>query len=363
MCRALRRIALLFLFLFLAAPLAACDKSDSIVVVHVDVDPAVTGVIQLRAQVSNGGDGSTRMFPSTPATQAIAFPTSFSLSVPRDRTGALDVALDGLGDGGPVVAHGDGTVDLHVGDNVTMMITLQAGPSTCGNNQVDAGEECDDGDRLSAGDCDYLCHARAGGPGVGGRGGATGMAGTGGAGGTGGGARGGTGGGACRIELLTNGDFEAGETGWSSQSPDGRALIYRYADVDPTIAPPAQSVHIAWLGYDLISDTVVLSQAIAIPANAVSFTVSGSVYIQTDDSPSTQYDFAYVETLVGAFVDSEGTWSNIDRMSSWMPFSVTRPANNVAGASGTFQLRVMMDDGANTSFFFDNLSFAANVCP
>ena len=44
---------------------------------------------------------------------------------------------------------------VQVGDNVTMMITLHAGPSTCGNNQVDADEECDDGDRLSAGDCDF----------------------------------------------------------------------------------------------------------------------------------------------------------------------------------------------------------------
>jgi len=355
MRRALRCIA----FVMFAAPFAvACDKQDSIVVVHVDVDPGVAAVLQLRAQVSNGGDGATRLFPATPATQPIGFPTSFSLSVPRDRTGAFDIALDGLGDGGAVLAHGDGSVALHVGDNVTVAITLHDGPSPCGNNTVDTGEECDDGDRLSAGDCDYLCHTRSGGPGAGGQGG-----GTAGASGTGGGGRGGTGGGACRIELLTNGDFEAGATGWTAQSPDGRALIYSYTDVDPAIAPPAQSVHIAWLGYDLLSNTVVLSQPIAIPAGAVSFTVSGSVFIQTDDSHSTQYDFAYVETLVGAFVDSEGSWSNTDQGSSWVPFSVTRPAANVAGTNGIFRLRVTMDDGGNTSFFFDNLSFAVNVCP
>jgi len=32
-------------------------------------------------------------------------------------------------------------------------------------------------------------------------------------------------------------------------------------------------------------------------------------------------------------------------------------------ANGIFQMRVIMDDGGDTSFFFDNLSFLVNVCP
>jgi hypothetical protein len=167
---------------------------------------------------------------------------------------------------------------------------------------------------------------------------------------------------------LTNGNFEAGNAGWTVHSPNGRALIYLYSDVDPQIAPPAQSPHIAWLGYNQVNpdpanpDPVRLSQAIQIPANAKSFTVSGSVYIQTDDSPTTLFDFAYVETLVGAFIDPEGNWSNVDQGDAWMPFTVTHSAAGAAGASATFQLRVVMDDGANTSFFFDNLSFLVNTC-
>ena len=35
----------------------------------------------------------------------------------------------------------------------------------------------------------------------------------------------------------------------------------------------------------------------------------------------------------------------------------------VSGATATFQLRVFMDDGANTSFFFDTLSVVAHLCP
>jgi hypothetical protein len=390
---------------------AACDKSDSVVVVKVSADADVPNVMQLRAFISNAGEIQKRDFPMMPAATPIAFDTSFSLTVPRERTGALDIALDGLA-GDAVVANGAGTVDLHVGDNVTVTITLHADPSLCGNTQIDTGETCDDGDRYTNGTCDFQCQSIGGGPGAGGGGGNGGTAGTGGTGGTGGGAgtggvvgpggvagtgggagrggnggggrggngaggrggsggggRGGSGGATCMIDLLTNGDFEAGDTGWTSQSPNGRLLIYRYTEIDPSIAPPAQSIHFAWLGYDEVNPVgstpkfVVLSQQIQIPANALSFTVSGQVYIQTDDSQNMPYDFAYLETLSGTFVDSEKSWSNTDQAPAWVPFSVTHSAAGLQGASATFQIRVLMDDGANTSFFFDNLRFVANVCP
>jgi hypothetical protein len=208
--------------------------------------------------------------------------------------------------------------------------------------------------------------------GTAGRGGTSGTAGRGGTGGSAG--RGGTGGAAgrggssgCTIELLTNGNFEAGDTAWTSQtsSPpaNARPLVYLYTDIDPSIAPPTQSVHIAWIGYNETSATIQLSQPIQIPANAMSFTVSGSVFIQSSDSPTTLYDYAYVETLIGATIDPEGSWTNVDQgASAWLPFTVTHPAAGFAGSSGIFQIRVMMDDGADTNFFFDNLSFLVNVC-
>jgi hypothetical protein len=400
-----RRAVGIGLFLVAASVAPACDKSDSVVIVKVSADPDVANVFQLRAQVSNAGEGVTRLFPATAGGPAIVFETSFSLTVPRDRTGALDIALEGLDANEAAIANGATTIDLHVGDNVMVAITLHAGASLCGNGQIDTGEACDDSDRFSSGDCDYLCQSRTSGSGVGGNGGmagtsgaagtggAAGMGGTGMAGGGGGvtggggggasggasgrggsgnaGGRGGTGGaggrggtGGCTIELLTNGNFEAGNAGWTSQSSPAnpRALIYLYTDVDPDVAPPAESQHFAWLGHDVISTTVTLSQPIQIPANAVSFTVSGLLNIHTADDPNTQYDFAYVETLVGPFVDPEDSWSNVDQGSSWMPFSVTHPATGAAGTNATFQIRVMMDDGANTDFFFDNLSFLVNVC-
>ena len=99
--------------------------------------------------------------------------------MPRERTGALDIAIDGLDGGGAAVANGAGSVDLHVGDNVTVTITLHNGVSPCGNGQLDDGEGCDDGDRLSSGGCDYACQIGTSGPGGGGRGGAGGSGGAG----------------------------------------------------------------------------------------------------------------------------------------------------------------------------------------
>src|SRR4051812_28239415 len=103
--------------------------------------------------------------------------------------------------------------------------------------------------------------ARTDGSASGGASGTDAGAGTGGA-GTGG--RGGAAGaGSCHVELLTNGNFESGNVGWTA-SPSDRRLIYLFGEVNPTVVPPTVSDYIAWLGYDVVSQTVVLSQTIQI---------------------------------------------------------------------------------------------------
>ena len=57
------------------------------------------------------------------------------------------------------------------------------------------------------------------------------------------------------------------------------------------------------------------------------------------------------------------TWSNEDANTDWAPFTTFVDATGFAGRTVTFQLRVEMDDGVNTSFFFDSLSVTANLCP
>jgi hypothetical protein len=354
----MRRRAVSIGFLVVATSLAAaCDKSNSIVVVKVSAEAAVTGVYQLRAWVSNGGEGVMRSFPLTPAAQPIAFDTAFSLSLPRDRTGALDIALEGLdADGLVVVANGSATLDLRLGDNITVTITLQAGPSLCGNGVIDSGEACDDNDRYSNGDCDYLCQPRTGGPGVGGSGGMGGAAGTGMA-GTGG--TGGTGGRPCTIELLTSGDFDGSNTRWMQVS-NSRALIYDQSAV-PDVAPRTPP-RLAWLGFDAANMEPVLRQSIAIPADAVQVNISGYYRIETDESPCT-CDYAWVELNAGGTVTQLTEWTNENANTDWAFFSTFVNGTPIQGQNIFFQLHARMDDAVNTSFYFDSLSVTANVCP
>ena len=156
----------------LSAGLAlSCSQSDSIVIVNVEADSGLSDVMQLRATLSNAGMGDVRTFPQATTTAAVKFPTAFSISLSRSRTGPLDIALDGIGAGGDVVANGAETVAIDPGHTATVTITLHAGASLCGNGQVDPGEACDDGDRISSGSCDFLCQMISGGPGAGGDGG------------------------------------------------------------------------------------------------------------------------------------------------------------------------------------------------
>ena len=338
---------------FAAAAVAAaatCEKSDSIVVVTVAADQDVAGVVRLRAVTSNAGTGATRTFPAT-AVADITFPTTFSLTVPRDRTGALDIALEGLDYGDAVIANGADTVDLRGGDSVAVTITLRSGAPLCGNGQLDPGEDCDDGDRVSGGTCDFLCRTLGAGPGTGGSGGA--------------GAMGGAGGGACAIELLTNGNFD-GMSGWTADDPSGRPLIYDQTGLNPVQAPQAHSPpNMAWLGYNVDDSTVTLSQSVMVPANAITLTVSGFRLIRTDEDNQSVYDTANLalDSGAGRLNLRPQPWSNQDRSNTWLDFSYTIDAAPYAGTTATFVIHVEMDDDVNTSFFFDTLSVVADVCP
>jgi cysteine-rich repeat protein len=343
-------------FVAAVATVAACEKSDAIVVVTVAADQDVAGVVRLRAVVSNGGTGATRTFPARAAAAAgdIAFPTTFSLTVPRDRTGALDIALEGLDGGDVVIANGADTVDLRGGDNVAVTIALHAGATTCGNGQLDAGEDCDDGDRVSGGSCDFLCRTLGAGTGNGGMGGSA-----------GGGGMGGSAGGACASELLTNGNFD-GTSGWTANDPTGRPLIYDQTGLNPAQAPQAQSPpNMAWLGYNVHDSTITLRQSVMVPANAVTLTVSGFRLIRTDEDSQSVYDTANLALDRGASrLDLRPQpWSNLDRSNAWLDFTYTVDATPYAGTTATFVIHVEMDDDVNTSFFFDTLSVVADLCP
>jgi cysteine-rich repeat protein len=362
-----------------AGGLAGCAQADSIVLVTVSADLGATDVVQLRATLSNQSMGAINLFPQQVAAdaKALAFPTMFTLTIARARSGTVDVALDGLDASGIAIANGAGSVALSAGETTDLAIVLNAGASLCGNRVVDPGERCDDGNRVSEGVCDFTCRT-AGSTGAGGASGMGGASGTDGgkdAGGTGGshsdGGGGGTDGGrsdardgavVCTQQLIQNGNFDKGDEGWSVTT-SGRLLIYNYNTVDTSIVPEPRSLpDLAWMGYDIRSETARLEQSFTVPPNALSLTVSGYATINTEES-GCDCDDASVDIVSADYTHHVHGWSNQDSNTDWTPFTTTFDISSVAGATLTLQVSATLDDGVNTSFFFDDLSVTANFCP
>jgi hypothetical protein len=378
----------------IAACVGACREADSVVVVTVTAEAGATGVAQMRATLSNDAMSAINRYPqqvAVDAAAAIAFPTMFSFTVAPGRSGTLDVALDGFDASGVAIANGDGSVTLSPGATVELAITLRAGASLCGNRVIDTGEACDDGNRVSEGVCDFTCHHAgsidAGGVGgtAGGGGGGTGMGGgtgtdggrdTGSAGGRDGGSPdggpgdSGHGDGAlvdsgptvCTQELLLNGDFNLGSDDWSVTS-SGRLLVYNENSVNPAIVPaPHSSPDLAWLGYDVLSETAMLRQTFNVPINALSLTVSG-YYIINSAEGTCDCDVASIDLDSLVYTHHVHNWSNQNANTDWTYFTTTFDISLAAGADLTLQVSATMDDGVITSFFFDDLSVTANFCP
>ena len=97
--------------LVVAASLTACQKSDSDSVVFVNVSAAngVTGVTQLRATITLGLLSDAENFPPANSGVALVLPTSFSLTMPRARQGAISVGITAVDAAGtPLAAGQDG---------------------------------------------------------------------------------------------------------------------------------------------------------------------------------------------------------------------------------------------------------------
>jgi hypothetical protein len=337
-----------------------CHSSPTAVIVQVSADPDVTGIYQLQAILSNAEQSDEKIFPETRG-EELAFDTAFSLTLDGEHTGTLDVALNGVASGGALSAYGDGSVQLDPGHTVTLPIRLHAGVTTCGDNVVDGDDECDDGDRLTNGTCDFRCRNRTGAGGAGG-----GAPGGGGAGGGAGGAggRAGAAGGPCMVALLANGTFEQGTAAWTL-TPADRPLITRTDDIAAmsglTIQPISPS-SVAWLGFDLLSTETSLHQAFTIPVDATSLVVSGYVQVRTDET-GCACDYGYVDLSIGAETTELETWSAENNATGWTYFTDTVQLAGAPAGTGAIRLRAVTDDGVNTSFFFDNISVTAVRCP
>jgi len=328
---ALRLLALLLSPLALAP---ACGGDlDSVVVVQLQGPTTLPAVFRLRATLSNAGTPDSKLFPGVAPSAPIAFPTAFSLTLPHARAGDLDVAIDALGERGDVVANGAARVPIKRGDHAEITVALAAGAPLCGNGNVDAGEDCDDGDRVSNGTCDFRCQKR--GDSVDASSG-------------------------CSLDLLANGAFDAGEAGWTVGSTINPRMIYMAGDPALGGFAPSSAPYLALLGRNLTTGEETLSQAIHIPAAARTLTMQGMVHTAVTSCPSC--NAGALEIVQGSAITPVKSWTGQDGGAGWQPFTATLDAVALRDATATFRLRVAASGGSISPFFFDSLTLKPDPC-
>jgi subtilisin family serine protease len=148
--------------------------------------------------------------------------------------------------------------------------------------------------------------------------------------------------------VLVNGGFEQGSTGWNATTD----VITNDAGV-----PAHQGSWKAWLGGYGASHTDTLTQTVTIPAGA-NASLSFYLLIETEESPGTAYDRLTVDVVSNGMTTRLGTYSNLHASTSYArrTFDVTA----FAGRTITLRLTATEDDSLATSFIADDLVLTAS---
>jgi hypothetical protein len=147
-----------------------------------------------------------------------------------------------------------------------------------------------------------------------------------------------SGGGTCGLNLITNGGFESGATGWSATS-----------GVLNTGSNAHAGTGFAWLDGYGSTHTDTLQQVISIPANC-NATLNYYLLIDTDDEPSSAFD----KVTLTANGQTLATFSNLDAASGYVLRSSSLAA--FAGQSVTLKWTGVEDPSLQTSFLVDDVS-------
>lgn len=165
------------------------------------------------------------------------------------------------------------------------------------------------------------------------------------------------------IDLLANGDFEAGPTTWVEVTNGALGLVREEGAGLPFDA--ASGSWAAVIG-GFNNATIEMTQTITIPAGATPTRLTGSGCWVTEEAVGTMFDFLTIEAR-----DAAGTTvletlldiSNADAEATcdWTPFEV---AITMLAADSSAQIHfATTTDGASvTTFAFDDLALVATVC-
>jgi hypothetical protein len=149
------------------------------------------------------------------------------------------------------------------------------------------------------------------------------------------------------TELLANGGFESGATGWSGTTADIGTFTGESAHVGSKLA---------WLCGTGATATETLYQQVTIPATATKATISFWMHIDTAETDPTAYDTLLVRMLnsSGAVLQTLGTWSNLDAASGYVKKSFDVTA--LKGQAVRIHFKGTEDSSLQTSFVIDDVS-------
>ena len=175
---------------------------------------------------------------------------------------------------------------------------------------------------------------------------------------------------ACTVQtknVLANGDFDAGGTGWTvSPILTGDPIINTQAtDAGPV---GAQSpTYRAWMGGvtagagATVSDS--MYQDVLIPASTTMLVFNGFFEIRSDEPDGTIFDRATVELTSpgGTAIETIKMLDDNQKTTQWTMFTKTIAAD-VAGQTVRLKFSTTSDDSFATGFFFDTVSLDATGC-
>lgn len=157
--------------------------------------------------------------------------------------------------------------------------------------------------------------------------------------------------GGTQTQLLVNNGFENGQSPWKESSTGG------YQIVDPT--NPHTGSYSAYLcGYDYCKDQI--WQTVTLPTTTTKVVLSYWLYIDTNESGSTCYDYFYarLRTSTGGTITTPQTECNVNVM-GWTQFTfdVTSALSSYHGKQVEVYFEGTTDSSLPTDFFVDDVTF------
>jgi thermolysin len=148
--------------------------------------------------------------------------------------------------------------------------------------------------------------------------------------------------------ILNNGSFESGTASWVESSSDIISGGWS--------GTPDGGSWVAWLGgYNYAND--ILYQTINIPAGRTALQVTYYLYIGSQDSTTTPYDFLYtsLQPVSGITLPETWVWDNTGR-GGWWKITLTWNELPYAGQSMRLYFHATTNGSLNTNFFVDTAS-------